>query len=169
MKAYEGEELQFHSFLTLALEWSFTLRPVFAEYSAPSISWIGGWTGPRAGLNTLEKRKSFACVGNRSTIPTELSQLWPRVKCPVIRRFVGCIPTSISQNGTTFTELSTMHSIVQSSTVFPPPPPRLVYVEESMQYLFYPEDPLSTKTFKGKKIDSGNPNSLLLNYCQENV
>jgi hypothetical protein len=30
--------------------------------------WIGGWVGPRAGLDTVEKRKSLTPVGNRTPV-----------------------------------------------------------------------------------------------------
>jgi hypothetical protein len=34
----------------------------------PSIHWIGGWVGPRAGLDAVEKKKkSLATAGNRTT------------------------------------------------------------------------------------------------------
>jgi hypothetical protein len=48
---------------------------------APGIHWVGGWIGPRAGLEAVEKRKIFSPTGNQTpvfqavAIPTELSQL----------------------------------------------------------------------------------------------
>jgi hypothetical protein len=61
MKAYWEVEVQLHAFLTSALdgaEWSasrpgrFTLREL-----GPGTHWIGGWVGPRAGLDVVVKRK----------------------------------------------------------------------------------------------------------------
>jgi hypothetical protein len=48
-------------FLTLALdggEWSAS-RPIHftPRKRAPGTQWIGGWVGPRAGLDTVSKRK----------------------------------------------------------------------------------------------------------------
>jgi hypothetical protein len=48
-------------FLTFALdggEWSASLPCCFTPGErAPSTHWIGGWVGPRAGLDAVEKRK----------------------------------------------------------------------------------------------------------------
>jgi hypothetical protein len=61
MQAYWGVEVQFHAFLTSALdggEWSasrlgrFTLREI-----VPGTHWIGGWVGLRVGLDAVVKRK----------------------------------------------------------------------------------------------------------------
>jgi hypothetical protein len=58
MKAYGGVDVEIHIFLTLALfagEWSASRPGRFT----PGTHWIGGWLGPRAGLNRLndvEKR-----------------------------------------------------------------------------------------------------------------
>jgi hypothetical protein len=61
MKVYGGVEVYLHAFLTSALdggEWSdsppgrFTRREI-----APSTHWIGGWGGPRAGLDAVVRRK----------------------------------------------------------------------------------------------------------------
>jgi hypothetical protein len=60
MKVYWGVEVQHHELLISALgggEWSasrlgrFTPREI-----APGTHWIGGWVGPRAGLDTVVKR-----------------------------------------------------------------------------------------------------------------
>jgi hypothetical protein len=55
-----------HAFLTSALdggEWSDPLPNLFIPGKAlPVPPWIGGWVGPRAGLNTVAKRKkSLLC------------------------------------------------------------------------------------------------------------
>jgi hypothetical protein len=61
MKAYEGVDVQIHNFLTLALvagEWSASRLGRFTpEERALDTHWIGGWVGPRAGLDDMEKRK----------------------------------------------------------------------------------------------------------------
>jgi hypothetical protein len=36
--------------------------------SAHSTNWIGGWVGPRAGLDNVEKRKLLAPAGNRTPV-----------------------------------------------------------------------------------------------------
>jgi hypothetical protein len=36
---------------------SFTARPIYPVETAPGTHWTGGWVGPRAGLNSVEKRK----------------------------------------------------------------------------------------------------------------
>jgi hypothetical protein len=65
MKLYGRMEVQFHGFLTPALDegkWSpsypghFTLR----ERDA-GLQWTGGWVDPRSSLNAVEKRK-FSCL-----------------------------------------------------------------------------------------------------------
>jgi hypothetical protein len=56
MKAYGVVDVQIHIFLNSALaggEWSASRLCRFI----PGTHWIGGWVGPRAGLENLEKRK----------------------------------------------------------------------------------------------------------------
>jgi hypothetical protein len=55
MKAYGGVDFKVHVFLTSALvgERSASLSCRFT----PGTHWIGGWVGPRAGLDDVEKRK----------------------------------------------------------------------------------------------------------------
>jgi hypothetical protein len=36
---------------------SFTLRPLYPQEKSPDTYQIRGWLGPRAGLDTVEKRK----------------------------------------------------------------------------------------------------------------
>jgi hypothetical protein len=61
MKAYGGVDIQNHVFLTLALvgsEWSASRPCRFTPSErTPSIHWIGGWVGPRASLDGMEKLK----------------------------------------------------------------------------------------------------------------
>ena len=58
--------------LILALECRWWLASCFGRFipedSAPSIDWTESWVGLGTGLNTWEKRKTFACIGNRTTI-----------------------------------------------------------------------------------------------------
>jgi hypothetical protein len=52
-------------FLTSALdggEWSASSHCLFIpEERAPGTHWIGGWVGPRAGLDAVETRKILHC------------------------------------------------------------------------------------------------------------
>jgi hypothetical protein len=70
MKVYWGVEVQLHAFLTPALdggEWSasrpgrFTPREI-----AHDTHWIGGWVGPRAGLDAMVKRKFPVSAATRT-------------------------------------------------------------------------------------------------------
>jgi hypothetical protein len=68
MKAYGRLDVYSHIFLTSALvggEWSAS-RP---KETAPDTHWIGGWVGPKAGLDAKEKRKSFTCRETNLAIP----------------------------------------------------------------------------------------------------
>jgi hypothetical protein len=56
MKAYGGVDAYIHIFLTSALvegEWSAS-RP---DSFTPGAHWLGGWVGPRAGLDDVKRRK----------------------------------------------------------------------------------------------------------------
>jgi hypothetical protein len=59
MKAYGGVDVQTHIFLTSALvggEWSASRPGHFTPWErAPGTHWTGGWVGPRAGLDDVEK------------------------------------------------------------------------------------------------------------------
>jgi len=60
LKAYCGVEVQLHAFLTSAQdrgEWS-AIRPdrFTSGERAPGACWIGGWVGPRAGLDTVVRK-----------------------------------------------------------------------------------------------------------------
>jgi hypothetical protein len=61
MKVYWGVEVYFHAFLTLTIDGGEWLAPrsgrFTREETAPATHWIGGWVGPRAGLDTVSKRK----------------------------------------------------------------------------------------------------------------
>jgi hypothetical protein len=61
MKAYWGVAVYIHPFLTSALyegEWSASRPDRFTSREVvPGTHWIGGWAGPRAGLDAVEKRK----------------------------------------------------------------------------------------------------------------
>jgi hypothetical protein len=75
MKTYGGVDILIYVFLPSALdggEWSASRPGRFtAGERAPGTHWIGGWVGPRAGLNDVEKRKIFDPTGTRT--PTPLS------------------------------------------------------------------------------------------------
>jgi hypothetical protein len=65
MKAYGGVDVYIHIFLTSALaggEWSASRLCRFT----PGTHWIGGWVGPRAGPDDVEKRNSWTYRGSNS-------------------------------------------------------------------------------------------------------
>jgi hypothetical protein len=41
----------------------FQVRPLHPRETAPGIHWIGGWMGPRARLDAMEKRKIVPLPG----------------------------------------------------------------------------------------------------------
>jgi hypothetical protein len=67
MKAYGEVDVQIHVFLTLALhggEWSASRTFRFTPGGRyPGTPWIGGWMGPKTGMNYLEKRKFLTLPG----------------------------------------------------------------------------------------------------------
>jgi hypothetical protein len=67
MKAYGGVDVQIHVFLTSELvwgEWSASRPGRFTTHERASRThWIGGWVGPRAGLDDVEKRKFLPLPG----------------------------------------------------------------------------------------------------------
>jgi hypothetical protein len=67
MKAYGGVDIQIHVFLTSALvggEWSASRPSRFTPGErATGTHWIGGWVGPRAGLDDVGKRKFLTLPG----------------------------------------------------------------------------------------------------------
>jgi hypothetical protein len=66
MRAYGGVDVQIHVFLTSALvggQWSAWRPGRFTPgEGAPGTHW-GGWVGPRAGLDDVEKRKLLTLPG----------------------------------------------------------------------------------------------------------
>jgi hypothetical protein len=84
MKDYGGVDVKIHFFLTSALvggDWSAS-RPGRLPPGERSFdtNWKGGWVGPRAGLNDVEKRKFLTLPGlelrplcRPVAIPTALS------------------------------------------------------------------------------------------------
>jgi hypothetical protein len=67
MKEYGEIYVQIHIFLTSALvgrEWSASRPCCFTPgEKTPGTQWIGGWVGPRAGLDDVEKRKFLTLPG----------------------------------------------------------------------------------------------------------
>jgi hypothetical protein len=67
MKAYGGVDVQIHIFLTSALaggEWSASHPGRFTPFEiVTGTHWIGGWVGPRAGLEDMEKWKLLNLPG----------------------------------------------------------------------------------------------------------
>jgi hypothetical protein len=67
MKEYGGVEVYIHVFLTSAIfgaEWSASRSGRFTPGEiAPGNHWIGGWVGPRTGLDDVEKRQFLPTPG----------------------------------------------------------------------------------------------------------
>jgi hypothetical protein len=67
MKTYEGVDLYIHVFLTSALVGGECLVSRPGSFTpgerAPGTHWIGGWVGPRASLDDVEKRKFLTPQG----------------------------------------------------------------------------------------------------------
>jgi hypothetical protein len=66
-------------FLDLGTSWrwvvSFTPLPHYSQGTASSTHWVGGWLGPRVGLNTAQKKES--CSAGRAVQPmTRLYTDW---------------------------------------------------------------------------------------------
>jgi hypothetical protein len=92
VKAYWGVEVWLHAFLTLALYgggWSASHTGRFTPSErAPGTHWIGGWVGPRAGLDTIVKEKFQTLPGPEPLIvqpiaqryTTELHRLMGKIK-----------------------------------------------------------------------------------------
>jgi hypothetical protein len=62
---YGGVDIQIHAFLASALirgEWSASC----SGERARAIHWIGGWVGPRIGLDDVEERKILPLPGLES-------------------------------------------------------------------------------------------------------
>jgi hypothetical protein len=62
MKAYGGVDVYLHVFLASALiggEWSASFPGRFT----PGTHWIGGWVGPKTGLDEVERRKFLPLPG----------------------------------------------------------------------------------------------------------
>jgi hypothetical protein len=66
MKTYVGVEVHLHAFLTSppdAGEWSASQAGRFTPRErAPGTHWIGGWVGPRAGLDAVAKTESITSL-----------------------------------------------------------------------------------------------------------
>jgi hypothetical protein len=63
-----GVEVRLHTFLTTArggVEWSASSPGRFTS----DTHWIGGWVGPRTGLNAAQKRTNSALDRDRTPIP----------------------------------------------------------------------------------------------------
>jgi hypothetical protein len=67
MKAYGGVDVYIHIFFTSTLvggEWSASRPSRFTPGErAPGTHWVGGWVGPRASLDDVEKRKFLTLPG----------------------------------------------------------------------------------------------------------
>jgi hypothetical protein len=67
MKTYEGVAVQIQVFLISALvggDWSASRPSRFTPGEiAPGTYWIGGWVGPRAGMDDVQKRKFLTLPG----------------------------------------------------------------------------------------------------------
>jgi hypothetical protein len=67
MKAYGGVDVKIHEFLASALvrgEWSASRPCCFTPGErALGTHWIGGWVGPRIGLDNVERRTILPLPG----------------------------------------------------------------------------------------------------------
>jgi hypothetical protein len=45
---------------------SYTSRPLYLREKAPGIQWIGGWIGPRYGLDAVKKNNKLSPAENRT-------------------------------------------------------------------------------------------------------
>jgi hypothetical protein len=67
MEEYGGVDVYSHIFLNSALvggAWSFQARAALPPWERfPGTHWIGGWVGPRVGLDDVEKRKLLTLTG----------------------------------------------------------------------------------------------------------
>jgi hypothetical protein len=86
MKTYKGSRCIDPRFLDTRISWrlvvNFTARALYSRERAPGTHWIGGWVGPRTGLDDMEKKRVPYRDSNFDTsavqpvvIPTELSRL----------------------------------------------------------------------------------------------
>jgi hypothetical protein len=61
MKTYWGMEMELHAIFDLGTRWrwvvSFTSQLLYHQRKSRWYHWIGGWVGPRAGLDAVVKRK----------------------------------------------------------------------------------------------------------------
>jgi hypothetical protein len=91
MKAYGGSGCIDPHFLDLGTSWrwvvSFTPRPLYPRGKSHSTHWIGGWVGPRAGLDDVEKRKFLTLSGRqlRSVGGSACSQSLSRLLGPCLK------------------------------------------------------------------------------------
>jgi hypothetical protein len=61
-----GEWRYSSTILDLGIMWSvvsFTPQPLYSRGKSPDTLWIGGWVGPRAGVDAVEKRKILPIPG----------------------------------------------------------------------------------------------------------
>jgi hypothetical protein len=83
MKAYWGVYVKLYAFLTSTLdggEWSASRSSRFNHRErTPGTHWIGDWVGPRAGLDTVVKRK----------IPCPCRDTNPPIIQPVAQRYTA--------------------------------------------------------------------------------
>jgi len=59
MKKYEGVEVWLHAFLTSAIDGDGQLHAV--AVCNTGTHWVGGWVGPRVGLDAVARRKVSFC------------------------------------------------------------------------------------------------------------
>jgi hypothetical protein len=61
---------------------SFTPRPLYPADKSPCTHWIGGWLGPRAGLDDVENRKFLNPAGLKPPTPLSSRQSLFRLSYP---------------------------------------------------------------------------------------
>jgi hypothetical protein len=68
MKEYGGVDVYIDVFLTLAQVGVLSFKP---RRNSPDANCIGGWMGPRSGMDDVERRKILPLTGTRTPTP------WP--------------------------------------------------------------------------------------------
>jgi hypothetical protein len=109
MKTYWGVEVYLHAFLTSALdggEWSALCSCRFTPRErAPGTHWIGGWAGPRAGLDAAVREKFPAPAGTRTPDHPAHSLALYRWAIPALSFGYTCTSTAAGMLQLSYTDI----------------------------------------------------------------